>query len=43
MTYDELVKKLKDLPNIVIENKVKNEKRELSRKRSSFLGGGRRK
>lgn len=42
MTYEQLLKQLEDLPNIEREITLVNNKRELSRKRSTFLGGGRR-
>jgi hypothetical protein len=42
LTYEELLKELDNLPNIERKINDKTNKQELSRKRSTFLGGGRR-
>jgi hypothetical protein len=41
-TLGKVIRKLKALPNLTGTVKAGNTKRKLSRKRSNFLGGGRR-
>jgi hypothetical protein len=42
ITYKQLLKELNDLPDIARKIIMEDNKRELSKKRSTFLGGGRR-
>ena len=42
ITYEELLEQLESLPNIARKVILDENRRDLSRKRSNFLGGGRR-